>query len=155
MSHLCMVAFHFVLKYRFFIEDSFLDPLKYLQVLVFFSWGFSGTQISHAVVLFSYWIYSKITSGKVWIVKCRMFALLAAWEYRPCLNTGEYSLDSDLTVCSEHPQRLHRVTLVLFDASKVWIKLYYIAIYIIISCIYLLLLFYCLTMLLANMEKKQ
>lgn len=54
MSHLCMVAFHFVLKYRFFIEDSFLDPLKYLQVLVFFSWGFSGTQISHAVVLFSY-----------------------------------------------------------------------------------------------------
>lgn len=39
MSHLCMVAFHFVLKYRFFIEDSFLDPLKYLQVLVFFFMG--------------------------------------------------------------------------------------------------------------------
>lgn len=31
MSHLGMIAFHFVLKYRFCIEDSFLDPLKSLE----------------------------------------------------------------------------------------------------------------------------
>lgn len=46
-----MIAFHFVLKYRLSVEDSFLDPLKSLEV---FPWGFSGTQISHAVVLLSY-----------------------------------------------------------------------------------------------------
>lgn len=103
-----MIAFYFVLKHRFYTEDSLLDPLKSLED---FSWGFHGTEISHAVVLLSAGHTLKQPQEKCELVAAESLFYhhpgnteLASATSRELVPTGDNGLDSDPAASSEHPQ---------------------------------------------------